>query len=280
MVAMKTVPKRVALRVLWLMRGVDFAIFHQWARKYPFRLNLYRHKAYWNRGRKREPGTMAFFGRFLKPGMVAWDVGAHIGYLSFWFAYLVGPSGRVLAIEPGSDNLRYLRQNARVFPHITVVEAAVTDEDGTVSFFEENITGQNNCISDGLRHLEEMKAKAGVPSVVKSYSVKSVCLDTIWRDTKLSPDLIKIDAEGAEPKVMRGVEAVIAAVRPAILIEVTTGHAEIWDALSRAGYQIFDPENNFKEFSSAHGNPLNWLALHSDNHSALVCEIRRNRALP
>jgi hypothetical protein len=122
---MRSALRRLVLRLLWLGRGIDFAIRHPWARESRVRLNLFRHKGYWYHGRGREAGTMALFQALLHPGQVAFDVGAHIGWITLWLAQLVGPQGRVLAFEPGSNNLGYLRRNVAPLPQVRLMEAAV-----------------------------------------------------------------------------------------------------------------------------------------------------------
>ena len=62
--------------------------------------------------RQYEPLTRKTFVKSLKPGMTVLDVGAHIGYFALLFASkLVGPKGRVSAIEPSQDNLEFLTAN-------------------------------------------------------------------------------------------------------------------------------------------------------------------------
>src|SRR5690348_10111336 len=94
-----------------LFRSVDVTIKHHWAREHRVSLNVYRHKGYWVQGARREWDTMKFIAAQVRPGMTVWDVGAHIGYVTVFMSHLVGEAGRVLAFEPGLDNLRYLRRN-------------------------------------------------------------------------------------------------------------------------------------------------------------------------
>src|SRR5436190_10169916 len=48
------------------------------------------------------------------PGAIVVDVGAHVGYNTIYASRRVGPSGRVVAIEPAADNLRILRENVAI----------------------------------------------------------------------------------------------------------------------------------------------------------------------
>ena len=59
----------------------------------------------------REPEQKFIIESTLKPGMVAFDLGANLGYYTVMMARLVGDSGRVYAVEPFPDNFRLLGEN-------------------------------------------------------------------------------------------------------------------------------------------------------------------------
>ena len=75
---------------------------------------------------------------FVKPGDCVLDVGANIGLYSLALSRAVGPSGRVIAVEPDPDNLALLRRNlqANGCTNVTVVEEALGDEAKEVLLFE------------------------------------------------------------------------------------------------------------------------------------------------
>lgn len=56
----------------------------------------------------------------VRPGMVCWDVGAHVGFYTLLFAELVGPKGRVFAFEPVSSNLALLRRHVEMNGYMNV----------------------------------------------------------------------------------------------------------------------------------------------------------------
>jgi len=64
-----------------------------------------------------EPHLTSVFKRFCKPGMTVVDIGANIGYYSILASELVGPEGRVFAIEPNSENCRLLVSSMRTTRH-------------------------------------------------------------------------------------------------------------------------------------------------------------------
>jgi predicted methyltransferase len=63
------------------------------------------------KGKLYEPEVTAVFGRVLRPGDVVIDVGANVGWFTLLAASLVGPGGKVVACEPGPDNLAKLQAN-------------------------------------------------------------------------------------------------------------------------------------------------------------------------
>lgn len=142
---------------------------------------------------------------FLRPGMTAVDVGGNIGYVALLMAELVGPSGRVIAIEPDPRNAEVLRRNAantRGAP-IEVIEAAAWSEPGTLELgLHATNTGDHRVgLDDGGRN---------------TVSVPAVRLDHV-----LPPrvDLILMDTQASEHVALRGARRLIERSRPALLVE-------------------------------------------------------------
>ena len=149
--------------------------------------------------------------QWCKPGMQVLDVGAHVGYFTLLFAVLVGPKGRVYAVEPKPENLVKLRAMlaANSVANVTVFPVAATDRKGEVEFITER-TGQMGHISDGRAPHED-------ESVI---AVEAVRLDDLTRANDISRiDLIKIDIEGTEPEALRGMADLLLHDRPAIICE-------------------------------------------------------------
>ena len=79
--------------------------------------------------RNYEPEVSSVFARKLRPGMHVLDIGANIGYYTFLAASIVGPSGKVWAIEPNSKNVAFLlaTRARNGFGHIEIIQAAASD---------------------------------------------------------------------------------------------------------------------------------------------------------
>ena len=144
------------------------------------------------------------------------DVGAHEGYCSLKAARVVGPSGRVIAIEPNPEMVRTLRANigASGATVITVEPVACSDSETTLDLF---VAAHSNT---GSSSLSKTNASLG-GSVSTAYHVPARPLDAIIREAGVSRvDLIKIDVEGAEFSVLKGAQEALALYHPVLLVEL------------------------------------------------------------
>ncbi len=137
--------------------------------------------------------------RTLRPGWHCLDVGANHGYYTLVMADGAGPDGRVLPVEPTPRLADLLRQTLDVngFPNVQVVPKAASDVDGkTLQLVIPARRSLNAHLAEVVDPLEEAVA------------VESVTIDSLTRDWP-HVDLIKIDVEGAEESVWRGMERTI-----------------------------------------------------------------------
>jgi hypothetical protein len=65
----------------------------------------------------------------IRPGMIAFDVGANVGFYTLLLSRGVGPKGRVIAFELSLNKI----------DNVEIVEAAVSDREGTAYFFRDRI---------------------------------------------------------------------------------------------------------------------------------------------
>src|ERR1043166_6210954 len=73
-----------------------------------------------------ESRTQAAFARLVPAGGVVWDVGANAGFYTLLAARLAGTRGRVVAIEPRSENTTFIKRHLTMngVRQVRVVEAA------------------------------------------------------------------------------------------------------------------------------------------------------------
>ncbi len=173
--------------------------------------------------------------RHLSAGMTFYDVGANIGFFSLAAARLVGPRGRVLALEADPENAARLREHAERngFSWMVVEEKAAWSESGVVSF-----SRSDPAVSPDRGLGSVVGSGGGIAAAdARAISVDAISLD----DCALRvgpPDFIKCDVEGSEIEVFRGAQEVLSRRRPIIVCEM---HGEeqrrvLTEEFGRLGY--------------------------------------------
>lgn len=156
-----------------------------------------------------EPHVSAVLRTACAAGMTVVDVGANVGFHTLAMARLVGPSGRVLAFEPSSENCRVLLTtlSANSLDNVELVPVALGERRGW-SHYTGHIGSNGGLIRSSDGHYVE-----GAGSIVPSWPLDELTLEAV--------DLIKLDVEGAEGLVLRGGERTIRRCRPVIITELS-----------------------------------------------------------
>jgi FkbM family methyltransferase len=183
-----------------------------------------------------EPWETAMVRKHLQPGSVFVDAGACLGYYSLLAASRVGPSGRVIAYEPSPSVYQRLVQilNANHLENIQAFPIGLADHDGELPLYlpAGNPGGVASMVGGG----------GGSAPI----SVQVLSLDEHLKELGIERvDLLKVDCEGFEPKILAGARQLIAAggIR-AILCEFNdkalqdTGSSsrELYDSLQAMGF--------------------------------------------
>jgi FkbM family methyltransferase len=237
-----SVLRRAALKVFWYVNPGDITVKHHWTGD-KLRLHSFKHKGYWWHGRKREQETILRFQKMIAPGGTVIEVGGHIGYFSSIYSKIIGDNGRLFVFEPGENNLPYIRRNLAPLGNTQIIEKAVSDEDGVVTFWLEELSGQNNSIIENYHLLEGNIELSGLGTAVAKHAVQVPCttLDTFNAGLKAqgkSVDFIKIDVEGAELLVLQGSKKLLAEGKVALMVEVTREAQSIFDLMTGLGYSL------------------------------------------
>lgn len=162
----------------------------------------------------------------VRPGATFFDIGANVGYYSILASRLVGTSGRVAGFEPLIRNLSYLQRHVELnrADNVRILPFALSSENTILSFS----TGENSAMG----HLDSNGGG--------EFLVPTVSLDEIAEKLGLTPDVIKMDVEGAEMEVFRGATRILNEARPTIFLsthspELRTDCIALLDGL---GYQV------------------------------------------
>lgn len=143
----------------------------------------------------------ALFRRAVRSGDTVFDVGANVGYTMLLFASFAGPGGKVIALEPGRRAFATLARNAAQTANAIALQIAASDQGGEATFHEA-----------ALSDLSSLEPVAGADR----YSVPVAPLDHLAAEHG-SPAFVKIDVEGHEPGVLRGMAGLFASARPPIV---------------------------------------------------------------
>ncbi len=204
--------------------------------------------------------------RLLSSGDVFIDVGANIGLYALKGARLVGPTGRVLALEPGREAYDHLTSNLALnaYPWVMSLKAAASDVAGEAV----------------LHHVPLGRDPQAFSLIANDRALEGEVVETLTLDGLIARcgltrvDLVKIDVEGAEPMVLAGAGAMLGTLRPAVIFECNahinaggdTGAAgEAWTMLERAGYRFFRlVGDRFTAIDAPPAAFCNVLAVHAD----------------
>ena len=182
-----------------------------------------------------EPELQAALGDLVRPGMVAYDVGANIGYISLLLARRVAQAGRVYAFEALPANLERLRANLALNEpgkSVVVTPAAVVECERPVRFLVGPSGGMGK--ADG-------SAGRGDVAYSDTVDIDGLSLDTfVFEMGNPPPQVVKMDIEGGEALALPGMVRLLEQERPLLLLELHGPEATqvTWQTLTRRGYRL------------------------------------------
>jgi FkbM family methyltransferase len=146
------------------------------------------------------------FEKYCTSGMTVVDVGANLGYYSLLASRLVGPSGRVVALEPNSENCRLLLSSLRLndITNVQLLPVAADTATGW-AYYSTHVGSNGGLIEDG-----ELLSHPG--TIVPTFRLDELVEGPVG--------FLKMDVEGAEGRVVRGATRIIERDRPIITTEL------------------------------------------------------------
>jgi FkbM family methyltransferase len=155
-----------------------------------------------------EPFVTMTIERILRPGDIFVDVGANFGYYSILASNLVQGSGKVIAFECNPNVAVLIKENIQLnnCKNIMLYEHALGDQEGNINFFLSSTDTGHGSLDRGENS--------------KEISVQIHKFDDI--NLKLSIRLIKIDVEGAEFRVLKGMNKLLSSTsKPYVICEMS-----------------------------------------------------------
>ncbi len=162
------------------------------------------------------------------------DVGSHIGLYSMLLTAIF-PSGHVRATAfeptPATGDLLAELVDRNDLP-VELVRRAVADEEGTATLYLSDKAESSNSLAEGFREGSE------------SVEVATTTIDAYCRESGRSPDLIKIDVETLEARVLRGASATLRDRRPSVVCELLPAAneddtREVLSELEASSYHLY-----------------------------------------
>jgi FkbM family methyltransferase len=231
--------RRVALPLLAKFGNFDVTVRHHYTGD-RLRLNAFKHKGYWYLGKNRERDVMSSFERLIRKGDTVIEVGGHIGYVSLFFAKLVGETGHVFVFEPGANNLPYTTRNLQSAQNVDLIRKAVSNTSGQMPFYLEDMSGQNNSLLKDFWVFDNVAKSAFLEGQYREDLVEVITIDQFVAEKCLTPAFLKVDVEGAEFDVLQGAINTIQSYKPVLMLEVNVRHREIYEFAWENGYAIYD----------------------------------------
>ncbi len=181
-----------------------------------------------------EKNTIKFLKNNIQKGNVVLEIGANIGAHSLIMANLVGNNGHVIAVEPTQYAIDKLKMNISLnsnISNITLIEKVISDSE---------TSDEDTFNSDWKKNSEQSPHKI---------SFKSTTVDKLVKEFKLNRvDLLKIDVDGYDFKVLKGAKETIRNYKPTIFVELCEytlqkkgeSIADIFSFLDELEYKCFD----------------------------------------
>jgi FkbM family methyltransferase len=273
-IAPKGFLRQVALHgvnVVFRLRGIKLPSYFSLRQ----RLLLLRDRLFSPR-RGVKPDVQNLCRRLLREGMTVVDVGANVGFLARQFSRRIGPGGKVFAFEPDPFTFQFLEFNTRSFANIQLTQCAISDNHEPAVLHLNSIAGTGNSL------LNKADSSASV-------SVPCISLDEFLDQAgKPAVNVIKIDVEGAELNVLRGMRQTIARLPGLqIIIEYCPKNLRgsgvdprtVYDEIKAGGFNIYfiredGGTQNIDSFDSL--EPI----LNSSGYTNLLCTKKLSAVRP
>jgi FkbM family methyltransferase len=181
-----------------------------------------------------EPDVTHLFARDATEASGIIDVGANLGWYTCIGAVL--SEGTVWSLEMDPENVQRLRKNVQLneVDNVEIIHAAADEEKGIVSY--ERNSGA-----------AEFKIEQGNGESHETVDVEATTIDRVLMPSG-EVDLMKIDVEGAELRVLRGAVRTLETMKPKIILEVHPSRLfdqegsieELIEIMSGIGYDIYE----------------------------------------
>jgi FkbM family methyltransferase len=225
--------------------------------------------------RRPHEGDFAAFGQFPNRGKLFLDVGANAGQSALSFR-LFNKRAPILSIEANryhEGDLRFLKRILRNFDFLIV---AAGETNGRLTLHVPTLrgvplTGEASSTRERAESSEWLQEHLGTSSTEGFRVVEQEVEVRRLDDLGLEPGFVKVDVEGAELPVLRGLAETLRRQRPVVLLEWSKAFAAVEEFLADLDYRPFVLDNATGAFEAYRGQPAkNVFCLPSDDSEALA----------
>jgi len=228
---------------------------------------------FWDGPEKFEYPASSVLLQLIPHASVFLDIGSNIGYYSL-IAKALHPSLTVYSFEPLPAAFRYLKKNCELnhFNTVHCFPYALSDKEENADFFI-RINPKFSFIQDHLYGDSSLNGKTSVQERIK-IPVQCKTLDRFAAEhfsPERFPDLIKMDTEGTEDKVIRGGIQTLHRYKPIIMCEIIKGVIEkqMEELIPSLGYEFFEvlPDGKLRKTTrlKPEGNKKDYFLIHPEN---------------
>lgn len=187
-----------------------------------------------------EQDTCKFIERVIKGDEIIFDIGANIGFYTLLFSRLVVRAGSVHAFEPSRREFLSLSENVAIndAKNVFLNQIAVSNQNGFegLNVMDDERFGAFNSLAS-INHPRVRGAST------HEEFIRVITIDAYCQLFSMAPDLIKIDVEGVEKRVLMGAASLLSSENaPMIILEVfehtLAGDGNTADSLSAFLYSL------------------------------------------
>lgn len=174
-----------------------------------------------------ETKKQMLMAKFIREKMICYDIGAHTGYYTLMFSRLSGKRGRVFSFEPNPFNLFYLLKHLELnkIKNVNAFPVALWEKEDYIPLV---LNSSMSCLNKNTK---------------KNLLVPTFKIDNlISQGYIVSPDIVKIDVEGAELEVLKGMENALRTKSIILFIALDDrGKREnVFSFLENLGYKVYN----------------------------------------
>lgn len=162
-----------------------------------------------------EPYVIDAIRRECKHGDTFVDIGAYVGFVTLAAASAVGPTGRVIAVEPVLENAARcaLQLEINGYDNVAIETVAISDVVGEAFISVDKDPAARG--PDAASSLARESGRGG-----RQRRVRTMTLDALCNLQGYAPTLVKIDVEGHEFAVLRGMRGLLASGKTKVIVEL------------------------------------------------------------